>query len=283
MAPRPDRRVTLTCDGVAVVIDLEAGARAVSWQVDGIELLGGAGADPVEYGMYPMAPWAGRVRGNSVDVDGRPHPLPVTYHSWALHGTVLNQPTAAIVHEQAADGARLVARVDTHPGWPWPTSVDITWDVRADHVTTDITVRALAGSFPAVVGWHPWFRRALGVGGDLEWMLDATSRLVRGDDHLPTGESVDYSAADGPFDDAFRATRARVRWPGVLEVDIDGGGPWFVVFDERPDCVCIEPQSGPPDGLRSGYGDDVRVASPGAPVTLTSTWTIRREPPADPA
>lgn len=283
MSPSADRRVPLTVGGIRVVVDLAMGARAVSWQVDGVELLGGGGTDAVEFGMYPMAPWAGRVRGNEVHVDGRAHALPVTYQAWALHGTVLAQPAEAIAHDQSEDDARLVARVDTHPGWPWPTSVDITWEVRADRVTTHITVRALRDSFPVVVGWHPWFRRSLGVGGALEWSLDATGRLVRGDDHLPTGESVAYAPADGPFDDAFRATRATVRWPGAFSLDIDGGGPWFVVFDERPDCVCVEPQSGPPDGLRAGFGESGRMASPGDPVTLTSTWTIRREPPAGPA
>ena len=77
---------------------------------------------------------------------------------------------------------------------------------------------------------------------------------MRGDDHLPTGEVVPYDPGDGPFDDAFRVPdgRATVSWPGALAIDIASDSDWYVVFDELPSFVCVEPQSGPPDGLRAG-------------------------------
>jgi aldose 1-epimerase len=282
MPSRPDRFVRLVVEDVTVLVDLDEGARAVQWTVAGHELLGHYGDDPIEHGMYPMAPWAGRIRGNTLEWNGREHPLPVTHEPWAIHGTALAQSAAVLESTQEAREARLVARIEEHPGWPWPMSVDIEWLLRPRELTTRITVHALDEPFPAVVGWHPWFRRQLDTGGPLELSMRATKRLVRGDDHLPTGETVPYDPADGPFDDAFRVPdgRASVSWPGVLAVDIVSGGDWYVVFDELAAYACVEPQSGPPDGLRAGGagGDGPPIASPGSPHALTTTWTLRDLP-----
>ena len=276
----PERTVRLAVGDVTLTIDLAAGARAAEWSVAGHDVLARHGDGPVHWGMYPMAPWAGRLRGNQVTWNGREHPLPITYEGWALHGTVLAQPATVIEEEHGAGLARVVARIEEHPGWPWPTAVDIAWELRPRLLTTRITVHALAEPMPAVVGWHPWFRRDLGT-ASVEWSLRASQRVVRGPDHLPTAVLVPYRPEDGPFDDAFLATEARVRWPGLLAIDVVSDGGWFVVFDELPDAVCIEPQSGPPDGLRAAFGQDVPVASPGSPVVLESTWTISDDPPGD--
>ncbi len=273
--------VHLAVDDVTVVVDLDEGARAIQWTVAGHELLGFYGDDPIEHGMYPMAPWAGRIRGNAVQWNDEEHALPVTHEPWAIHGTALAQPATVLESTQDVHEARLVARIEEHPGWPWPMAVDIEWHLRARTLTTTITVHALADPFPAVVGWHPWFRRQLDSGGPLQLSIRASERLVRGDDHLPTGEVVPYDPGDGPFDDAFRVPDgcATVSWPEALAVDIASDSDWYVVFDELPSFVCVEPQSGPPDGLRAGdsgmnWGGPA-IASPGSPHVLTTTWTMR--------
>jgi aldose 1-epimerase len=140
-----------------------------------------------------------------------------------------------------------------------------------------IEVHALVDPFPAVVGWHPWFHRRLGAGQPLRYELDATARLVRGADHLPTGEVREFDPSDGPFDDAFMVPggTARVWWPGALALDIASDAGWYVVFDELRNVACIEPQSGPPDGLRDGLGRSAAVAAPGLPHRLVTTWTMR--------
>lgn len=285
MPSPPDPLVRLASGDVVIVVDLAEGARAVSWTVAGHELLSHHGDHPIEHGMYPMAPWAGRIRGNTVTWNAREHSLPVTHDPWAIHGTALAQSAAVLELSQHAEEARLVARIEEHPGWPWPMAVDIAWHLRPRELTTTITVHALVEPFPAVVGWHPWFRRSLDAGGPLELSMRATERLVRGADHLPTGEAVAYDAGAGPFDDAFRVPdgRATVAWPGVLAVDIASDSDWYVVFDELASHVCVEPQSGPPDGLRAGDGSrggwtGPAVASPGRPHVLTTTWSMRALP-----
>ena len=281
MPSRPE--VLLSVGDVELAIDLDRGARATRWSVGSHVLLAADGAHPFEYGMYPMGPWAGRLRDNAVRFRGTPHPLPVTYGEWAMHGTLAHQPAQVLDRESDADVARLVARIAEHPGWPWPTVVDIEWELRERCLTTTITVHAPEDEIPVVVGWHPWFRRELDTGGPMEWALAATERAERGEDYLPTGRLLPFDQGQGPFDDAFVVPdgRATVRWPGALTVEIAADSDWFVVFDQLPLSVCIEPQSGPPNGVNDGLGRSVRTAAPGLPHRLVTTWTMLDDPPGD--
>jgi len=275
----------LTVGDVTLTIDLSRGARATRWTVGDLSVLARYGDDPVESGMYPMAPWAGRLRDNSVVVGERTVVLPPTRAEWALHGTVLAAPVDLIEFEQAADHARLAARVVDHAGWPWPTQVDVTWDLRPREIVTTITVTALEDAFPVVVGWHPWFARHLARGGPARWDMNATAMAERGQDYLPTGALLPFDRDCGPFDDAFLVPdgRARVTWPGALSIEIEADAQWYVVYDQLEVAACVEPQTGPPDGLNQGLGFDIATAEPGRPHRLTTRWLMRDDPPADQA
>ena len=274
---------TLAVGDVRLEIDEELGCRATSWTVGDLSLLSGRSADPVEHGMYPMAPWAGRLRDNAVRWSGLRYDLPASYQQWALHGVVLGAPLEIVDHGSDEGSAWLQARTSRLGAWPWPGHVDVTWHLTTEVLTTTISVVAEDRPFPAVVGWHPWFRRRLGHGGDLRWTLEATGRLERGADHLPTGRVLTADLSDGPFDDAFVVPdgRAVVHWPGALRLDVAANACWYVVFDELPDVACLEPQSGPPDGVNDGYGSPVPIASADQPQQLVTTWTMHREMRAD--
>ena len=279
----PPTSETLTVGDVELTIDLAAGARAIRWTVGDLSLLGHHGDAPVNHGMYPMAPWAGRLRDNSLDFGGQRYAFPATHDAWALHGTLLDRAPDVVEHVQDAGVARLVAHFTDGLGWPWPMAVDVEWELRERALTTAITVTALETAFPVVVGWHPWFRRDLGSGRPLEWTMPATLQAERGPDHLPTGRLLPARLSAGPFDDAFMVPggRALVRWPGALALDISSDAGWYVVFDELAATACIEPQSGPPDGINDGLGQPVTLASPGHPHRLVTTWTMSDDPPGD--
>ena len=264
---------------MVLVVDPGLGGRATSWQVDDVELLARYGDHPVEQGMYPMAPWAGRLRGNGVPTADGFRDLPITYDGWAMHGTVLAREGRVIRNDSTSTGAALDLSFDTHPEWPWPMRVDVGWRVEAERVTTTIAVNSDGGEFPAVVGWHPWFRRQLPVGGPATWHARVHARLERGSDALPTGRELAFDPADGPFDDALRVPdgRMELRWPGALSIDIASDAQWFVVYDRPQEALCLEPQTGPPDGLVARAGGSPRVVTPDAPLTMTVTWTVRRE------
>jgi aldose 1-epimerase len=51
-----------------------------------------------------------------------------------------------------------------------------------------------------------------------------------------------------------------------------------VIFDERPDGLCVEPQTAPPDAvnLAQADGSDPPTAEPGRPLTATMVWRWSR-------
>jgi galactose mutarotase-like enzyme len=112
-----------------------------------------------------------------------------------------------------------------------------------------LEVHSDKASFPASIGWHPWFRRELARGDALAVELEANLIYVTDDDGIPTGETRKPGA--GPFDDCF-ADLLRdpiLRWPGALELRLSSTLDHWVVFDHPDHAICVEPLSGPPDAL----------------------------------
>ena len=52
-----------------------------------------------------------------------------------------------------------------------------------------------------------------------------------------------------PWDDAFTEVRGvpAVLYEDVLRIDIESDAPWWVVYTEDSEGICVEPQSAPPD------------------------------------
>jgi aldose 1-epimerase len=250
-----------------VEVDPAVGGRLVSWRVGDLELLGGRSQIPEEYGCYPMAPWPGRLRDNSVSVDGSPHALPVTYDGWAMHGTVLDRPWRM----QEATATSVTLTTDLGPSWPWTGQVTLTWRLGPGCLSSRLQVTSDGARFPADLGWHPWFRRHLARGRGLTWNANATAMLERGSDLLPTGRRLDPSLAPGPYDDAFEVPDGVVvmEWPGALHMTCVSDTRWVVVFDALDGVVCIEPQTGPTDALNTGTD----LVGPDAPKSAAVTWT----------
>jgi galactose mutarotase-like enzyme len=263
--------LTLQTGDASICVDPEVGGRLVSWRVGDLELLGGRSRIPEEHGCYPMAPWAGRLRDNMVEFQGVRHDLPVTYSGWAMHGTVLGRPWRVI----DATPQRLLLDTDLGGTWPWPGSATLSWELGQRWLRSEICVECAEQPFPAEVGWHPWFRRRLALGGDLAWTVEAVALMERGPDHLPTGRRLDPSTVAGPYDDAFEVPDGRVelQWPGAMRLTCHSDTRWVTVFDELPDLVCIEPQTGPPGRLDPAAA----LVRPGSPKRASVTWTW--EPP----
>ncbi len=264
--------LTLVRGPARLVVDPGCGARAASLAVDGLELLGRSGDDPVQWGWYPMAPWPGRLRGNVVrGADGVAHDLRPSYQGWAMHGTVLARPWSV----ERSDGHSAVLVCSLGDGWPWPGLARQTWAL-AEH-GLDCTLEVVVGgghAYPVELGWHPWFRRVLDRGGPAQVLLEAVGQVERGPDALPTGRMVPVGqrALAWGYDDGFRVPsgQAAIRWPGALELTCASDCGWFTVFSERPEALCLEPQTAPADGLAASP----RVA-PGGRRSAHSRWSWR--------
>lgn len=217
---------------VQVAIDPSRGARLVSLVIDGHELLD-------DEGSFPMVPWAGRIRGGQLSLDGVTHQLPLSKDGNAIHGLGRN-----VTWERTSEGVYSCAIAT-----PWPTSgaATLRYELLSGGLRTTLSWDDDTDA-PCSIGLHPWFRRRLEVGGDVELTFLPDLMVERGADALPTGRLV--APTSGPWDDCFRVPGSPVlSWPGALEVSLTSSSPWWVVYDMPPDTVCVEPQSAPPDAF----------------------------------
>lgn len=231
---RHNERVTDVLDNgrVQASIDPSRGARLTSLVIDGHELLDSDGS-------FPMVPWAGRIRDGQLTLDGVTHQLPLSKDGNAIHGLGRN-----VAWERTGDGT-----YECEIGDPWPTSgvATLTYELLAGGLRTTLTWDDGTDALCSI-GIHPWFRRRLDVGGEVELVFHPNAMVERGHDGLPTGQLV--TPTPGPWDDCFRADGAAVlTWPDAIAVDLTSSSPWWVVYDIPTDTVCVEPQSAPPDAF----------------------------------
>lgn len=249
------------CAGDARVhVDPEDGCRLTSLRIGDDELLAAVRPEPWGHGSPVMAPWAGRLRDGHVRWGGRERRYPVQEDGHALHGLVHSVPWT-----QVADDTWAVTVDDS---WVAPCTIRqrIHLDASALHLTLE--VHAEDGEVPATVGWHPWFRRRLDGGAELELEVTAEAMLEKEPDGSTSQRRV--AVPPRPWDDTFVGLGwpVRLRWPGVLDLTVDSDAPVAVLFDELEQALCVEPQSGAPNEVNLAP----RTAAPGRPLTLTSTW-----------
>ncbi|KOU64554.1 MULTISPECIES: aldose epimerase [unclassified Streptomyces] len=254
----------LSAGGTEVTVDQENGCRISSLRIDGTELL----RQGPRYGAFPMVPWCGRMKDGRFHDGATVHQMPLDHPPHALHGFGRDarwRPAGA----SATEAAFTYDLVD-----PWPTPGRVTQVVTLaeESLTLTMGVETYGDSFPAQAGWHPWFLRNLG-GRDVELSFDPAWQEERGADHLPTGKRIDRQP--GPWDDCFGmpdGVDVTLTWPGTLELRVTSRSEWVVVYDEEAEAVCVEPQSGPPNGINTAP----RLVTPVDPLEVSTTWTWRR-------
>jgi galactose mutarotase-like enzyme len=269
--------VALRSGSAEAVLDPAAGGRIAALRVDGLDVLVTEGWGPIAWGCYPMVPWAGRLRDSVLRWRGEEHRLPEgLLPPHAIHGTLVE--VAWDVVEAGPAGATLAA--DLGPPWPFGGRAVHRVLLGPAELRAELEVHATDRPMPAIVGWHPWFPRVLrdatgaAVGEPVAVDLAAGGMLRRGPDGIPTGEVV-RPIPPGPWDDCFieLAGAPGVHWPGALEVRISSEAPFWVVYTQREEAVCVEPQTGPPNGLNTG---EHAVVEPGSPLRAAMTISWRR-------
>ncbi|WP_431043505.1 aldose 1-epimerase [Streptomyces sp. P1-3] len=257
--------VRLAAGDAELTVLPDNGCRVGSLRIGGTELL----RQGPKFGSFPMVPWCGRVELGQFRNGGERHQLPLNAPPHAIHGT--GRDTAwrpAHVTETAASFT-----YDLAAPWPYPGRVTQVFELVPDSLTMAMSVETIGDSFPAQAGWHPWFLRDLGQGGaDVELSFTADWQEERGEDHLPTGRRI--APLPGPWDDCFGmadGVEVTLTWPKRLELTITSRSEWVVVYDEQAEAVCVEPQSGPPNGLNTLP----RLVTPIDPLEISTTWRWR--------
>ncbi len=259
--------VRLAAGDVELTVRPDLGCRVGSLRVGGTELL----RQGPRYGAFPMVPWCGRTTLGRFRNGGVSHQLPINSPPHAIHGTGRQS-----VWRQAPGGTGRTAAFtyDLTDPWPYEGLVTQVFELAADSLRITMCVESTGDSFPAQAGWHPWFLRNLGDGGK-DVTLDFTPAWQerRGPDGMPTGERVE--PLPGPWDDCFAmpdGVDATLTWPGELRLRLTSPVAWAVVYDQQPEAVCVEPQSGPPNGLNTAP----RLVTPIDPLEVTTLWSWER-------
>lgn len=265
-----DADVTLRAGDAELTLEPHRGCRIASLKVSGTELL----RQGNRYGSFVMVPWCGRTEHGRFRSGGEMYQLPLDSGPHAIHGTV---------REGAWSTARQDERTaaftyDLTDPWPWEGRVTQIVELaeEGDSLTLTLGVEASDASFPAQAGWHPWFLRNLGgSSGDVRIDFDPEWQEERGVDHLPTGKRI--TPRPGPWDDCFgmpQGVDVTLTWPKKLELKVASRAEWAVIYDEQPDAVCVEPQTGPPNGLNT----HPHLVTPIQPLEVSTTWSWRSLP-----
>ena len=202
----------LTAADARLVVDLDAGGRLASLRVAGAERLVTSAPpgrlEPIMWGCYLMAPWAGRLGHGRVPLDGVDHRVPPTYlPDHPVHGLVLDRPWQVESADDASAALRC-ALPDDRP--PFAGTVRQQIRLSADGLTLAAQVRA-ARRMPAALGWHPWFRRP--DHGDLVVRVDADEVLVTDEDLVPTGARAPVGTRSSSVTSTSSASTRTTRSP----------------------------------------------------------------------
>ncbi|MFE4370872.1 aldose 1-epimerase [Streptomyces sp. NPDC056835] len=259
-----EESIRLAAGDAELTITPANGCRISSLRVGGTELL----RQGERYGCFPMVPWCGRIENGQFRNGGVVHQMPLNSPPHAIHGT--GRDTAWRAARVA--GSEAVFTYDLVDPWPYSGRVTQTFELTEDSLTLGLGVETYDTSFPAQAGWHPWFLRDLGE-SEVRVDFEPAWQEERGSDHLPTGRRI--TPRPGPWDDCFGmpdGVDVTLTWPERLELKVTSRAEWVVVYDEQAEAVCVEPQSGPPNGLNTAP----RLVTPVEPLEIAATWRWRR-------
>ncbi|NNC80920.1 MAG: aldose 1-epimerase [Acidimicrobiales bacterium] len=243
-----------------VSVDAHAGGRLSSLVVHGLELLVAERDDPLAWGSYPMIPFAGRIRRGQVAFRGTTAHLPLNAPPHAMHGY-------GFVSEWEQTTDNELRWVFAEP-WPWAGEARQRFDLTDTGLELTMTIHADEAQ-PVSAGWHPWFRRVLDDGSEVELEAAAPVMYELDDESIPNGRLI--APPPGPWDNCFtELTRLPVlRW-GNLEVRLSSTADHWVIYNEPTHALCVEPQTGPPNDVN--FAPLVLDAGSSMDVRFTMTW-----------
>ena len=274
--PTADAILTLTARDVTLTVHPGAGCRIGQISVAGQPLLVDVAdvSHAMTWGSFPMAPWAGRIAHGHFSFQGIEHQLDINHHdgdgprrAHAIHGLVFDRPWVLDdVHDVSDTSCTSSRELD----WGFGGRVSQTIELYPDRATTTLTIDSTGRTFPAELGWHPWFRKPDHL------QFSPTAMYERDEFGIPTGALVDPT--EGPWDDCFLNTE-----PVVLHYDrevarsvrVDSDCDHWVVYDMPAHATCVEPQSGPPNAFNLNSFDlEPHVVDPNTPLrrTMTISW-----------
>lgn len=263
-------QLKISCDGAKATVDLQGG-RLGSLEIDGNEVLVTDGPKPTRWGSFPMVPWCGRMPEGRLEYADNVYQFPMTNPGFANHGLVHLQPWRVLHHTDS------VLKIVTELESPWVFGGTVTqrFEVDENAMLVEIQIEAGDWAMPVMAGWHPWFRRDLGIGGEAELKVEPREQYQLGVHQVPTGRLIDVEPQ--PWDDCFVNLSGPpvISWPGALDLTISSSFDHWVIFTEPEHAICVEPQSGPPNEINTSPA----VIQPGQRFCgwMGMTWTTAQD------
>jgi aldose 1-epimerase len=240
IAPGP--LTTLANEHLIVDIAASAGGRIAQITYRGVEqLIGPDDGAPgmIAWGSYPMAPWAGRIRRGRFHFDGRDYQLPLNLQEHAIHGVAFALPWQIDAHYDHR--VELSLQLPQDACWPFGGTARQVIEVNQQRLEMKLSLQAGIRAMPAVIGWHPWFRKPDRI------QFAPTAVYPR--DHEGISTLPVAPPPPAPWDDCFiNETEVIVRRAGQ-KLRLTSNCVHWVVYDETRHATCIEPQTGPPDAF----------------------------------
>jgi aldose 1-epimerase len=238
----PGPLIRIAHGATTATIAPQAGGRIAQVVHDGLPWLvdhGPGNEAMIAWGSYPMLPWAGRLRNGRVTFDGRRYALPPNLGAHAIHGLGFALPWQVDAH--APGHVELSLRLPRDERWPFGgiARQRIALDGEGLHCALVLTAEEQA--MPAVVGWHPWFRKPERVAFSPEAMYPR--------DHDGIAIHPPGPPSQGPWDDCFLADAPAVLHRAGHRLQLESDCRHWVIYDVPEHATCVEPQTGPPDGF----------------------------------
>ena len=257
--------INLAAGDSRLVIDPFHGGRVTHLEVGDLALVVPPEVDDHNHGIFPMAPWAGRIRHGEFTFEEQQYRLPLNKPPHAIHGIARDTPWTV----EDSGAASAVLSVGLRDPWPFGGRVVQRFSLEPDALSLVLEVHATERAMPVSCGWHPWWSRYLDRGEPLEVELHADGMYRLDGEAIPSGEIV--SVVPPPWDDCFTDLgdpAAVLRWPGAATLTITTDCPCVVVYTNPEHAVCVEPQSGPPDEFNLAPN----IVEPGTPLVVEAAF-----------
>jgi aldose 1-epimerase len=284
---RPTGRQFEIRDGRQAAVIAEFGATLRQYEVAGLPILAGFGADePVRGGRGAvLLPWPNRIEDGRYRSAGQDHQLPIDdlVDGHAIHGLVRWVPWRLIRHETGS--VTLETTVFPRPGYPFLLGVAVRYRLTSNGLSVTTVVRnAGEAAAPLGVGHHPYLAVARERIDDAVLYVGARSWYPTADRRLPgpltdvAGSPVDFqrprrigsAILSGTLFDLDRDdhNRAWVRLDRT-RLWMDRAYSHVMLFsgEDLPESadhrrsLAVEPMTCPPNAFRTGIG--LHVLAPG--------------------
>lgn len=238
----PGELFTITTGPLVVTVAPHAGGRIAQIIHRGEPLLVEYGPETsamIAWGSYPMVPWAGRVRDGRFDFQGNSYELPLNLGEHAIHGVGFGLPWRIDSHEEKFIELSLALPNDER----WPFGGEARQRIEAVNrgLRMQLSVRAVDRAMPAMIGWHPWFRKPE--------RLDFKPRKIYPRDGRGIAATPCIDPTPEPWDDCFVNSDPVLLHYAGQSVRLLSDCVHWVIYDETAHATCVEPQSGPADSF----------------------------------